>query len=135
MNGRRKLGWILGAAGAVMMVGAVLVGPGAAGAITTSNPVTYDPGNVTTCAQVGYPTSIQYNGTIVSGVYDAGGMFTATVLTNQFVTITGVAPGVVFQAVVIKGGNGYNVYNPVVANMRSPLTNNGNVPALSHWGC
>lgn len=95
MNGRRKLGWILGAAGAAMISGAVLVGPGTASA--TVNPATYG-GNVDFCSQVGYPSSIQYNGSTTSGVYDAGGMFTATVA-NPYVTIRTASRRVVgFQA-------------------------------------
>ena len=83
-------------------------------------------GNVTTCAQVGFPGSVQYNGSIVTSV-DVTALFTATVVGNKYVTISNIASGVVFQAVVLKGGNGYNVYNPPVASMRSPLNNGGNV--------
>ena len=123
-----KVAAVLVGAGAVFAALGLLVGPTAT-AIT--NPVAHD-GNVTTCAQVGFPGSVQYNGSIVTSV-DVTALFTATVVGNKYVTISNIASGVVFQAVVLKGGNGYNVYNPPVASMRSPLNNGGNVPDLSHW--
>ena len=123
-----KVAAVLVGAGAVFAALGLLVGPTAT-AIT--NPVAHD-GNGTTCAQVGFPGSVQYNGSIVTSV-DVTALFTATVVGNKYVTISNIASGVVFQAVVLKGGNGYNVYNPPVASMRSPLNNGGNVPDLSHW--
>jgi len=98
---------------------------------TVSNPVLVE-SNATTCAGVGYPNSLQYDGSTTSSVY-VGPLFTATVTSDQFVTISAVAAGVTFQAIVVKGGDGYHVYNPPVANMQSPLNGGGNVPALSHW--
>ena len=123
-----KVAAVLVGAGAVFAALGLLVGPTAT-AIT--NPVAHD-GNGTTCAQVGFPGSVQYNGSIVTSV-DVTALFTATVVGNKYVSISNIASGVVFQAVVLKGGNGYNVYNPPVASMRSPLNNGGNVPDLSHW--
>ena len=57
------------------------------------------------------------------------------------VTITG-GPGVVVDAVVVKGGNGHNIYsNPAVLpptlgppqHYISPFNGGGNVPTISHW--
>ena len=100
-------------------------------ASAVGNPVEYS-GNVTTCAQVNFAGSTWYEGTVTSSV---GGTawFAATVTQNKFVTISAVATGVTFQAVVVKGGNGYNVYNPPVLNMQSPLNGGDNIPDLSHW--
>ncbi len=97
----------------------------------TTNPVEFD-GNATTCADVGLNGSDFFEGSTTSG-QTVTARFTATVTSNQFVTISAVADGVTFQAIVVKGGDGYNVYNPRVANMQSPLNGGGNVPALSHW--
>src|SRR5436189_265862 len=60
------------------------------------------------------------------------------------VTVTN--PDVVVDAVVVKGGNGYNVYPnpsapppilppalPPPQHYIAPLNGGGNVPALSHW--
>ena len=50
--------------------------------------------------------------------------------------------GVTVDAVVVKGGNGYNVYSnttylpPKLASPQdyvAPLNNGGNIPTISHW--
>ncbi|MDP2290091.1 MAG: hypothetical protein Q8M22_02820, partial [Actinomycetota bacterium] len=105
---------------------------GGATATAVTNPVTYQNANVTTCAQIGFAGSTQYNGSVVTSV-SVTALFTATVTSDRYVTISAIAPGVVFQAAAIKGGDGYNVYNPLLTDMRSPLNGGGNVPALSHW--
>ena len=59
---------------------------------------------------------------------------------GQESTISATADGVVIDAVVVKGGNGYNVYLPT-SNVfpaypgpyMAPLNGGGNVPAFSHW--
>lgn len=130
MNGRMKFGRILGAAGALMVAGALVLGPTIAQADPPADPNGVK--NATTCAEVGFPLSTQFNGPITSDVYNAG-LFTVTITSNQFVTISGIADGVDFQAVVVKGGDAYNVYYSLVANMQSPLNNGGNVPTISHW--
>jgi hypothetical protein len=87
--------------------------------------------NATTCSDVGFPgdTILFVNGANngsdanVSGTVSGGG----TILN---VTNNG---GVEIHAIVVKGGNGYNVYSSNVPNMISPLTNGGQIPAISHW--
>ncbi len=119
---------------AIIGVGVVLTGfgllSGTAGA--EGNPIFYEGDNATTCAQVNLDDSDQYDGSTTTGV-DVTSLFTATVTDDRYVTISAVAAGVTFQAVVVKGGNNYNVYNPPVANMQAPLNGGENVPALSHW--
>jgi LPXTG-motif cell wall-anchored protein len=127
---RMRLGTAVLGAGMVLTLVGALGGP-LVGAVTVDNPQEFD-GNVTTCAQVGLGGSTQYEGNITTGVTDMG-PFTATIVNNRYVTLSDFAVGLVFQAVVVKGGDGYHVYNPPVASMESPLNNGGNVPELSHW--
>lgn len=89
-------------------------------------------GNVTTCAQVGFTSSLQYKGDTKSSV-DVTDAFTATVTSDKFVTITNIDPGISIQAIVLKGGNNYKVYPTPTTNMQSPLNGGGNIPDLSHW--
>lgn len=89
-------------------------------------------GNVTTCAQVGFASSIPYEGNVKSSI-DNASPFTATVTSDKFVTITNIADGVAIQAIVLKGGNSYEVFLSPVANTQSPLNRGGNIPDLSHW--
>ena len=92
-------------------------------------------GNVTTCGSAGV------SGTLLKPVVDY--QFTGGVPNvDQYVTITGVSGGVTVSAVVVKGGDGYNVYvpgrlglpaTPPWTNLRSPLNGGGNIPQISHW--
>jgi len=116
------------AAGVLLAGFGVVTGTSAAPVV---NPVEVS-GNVTTCAKMGFAGSTQYNGNVSTSVAVTA-LFTVTVTSNKFVTISSVAAGVTFQVVVLKGGDGYNVYNPPVANMQSPLNGGGNIPDLSHW--
>ncbi|EID55266.1 hypothetical protein [Saccharomonospora xinjiangensis] len=61
---------------------------------------------------------------------------------DQYLTITEVPSGIDVTAIVVKGGDGYNVYVPGArdlletvpwADLRAPLNNGGNIPAISHW--
>ena len=61
---------------------------------------------------------------------------------GEEVNVTILRPNVVIDAVVVKGGNGYNIYsNPAVLppalappqRYISPLVGSGNVPRISHW--
>ncbi|MBP2476708.1 hypothetical protein JOF53_005580 [Crossiella equi] len=82
-------------------------------------------GNATTCAGFG--------GTLVTG------QLTVSV-TSTHVTITAVPPQITLTAVVLKGGDAYNLYLPAGlgalpwTGLHSPLVGqNGNIPQISHW--
>lgn len=61
---------------------------------------------------------------------------------DQYLTILGVKPGVTVTGIVVKGGNGYNVYipgqkelpeMPPWEKLYAPLNDGGNIPQISHW--
>jgi Domain of unknown function (DUF5979) len=105
-------------------------------------------GNVTTCSALGYGGDTQLGSDNNSNASD--GNVTGTVATNsgsvqpgvgQEVNVT-IASEVVVDAVVVKGGDGYNVYSkasflpPTLGSPQhyiSPLNGGGNVPTISHW--
>lgn len=110
-----------------------------------------DNANATTCAQVGLTSDLQFGGSGGGGGVGTitNGDVTATVQTNsgsvqpgqgQEVNIAVLAT-ISVDAVVVKGGNGYNIYkSPNVPpglvppqHYISPLNNGGNVPDISHW--
>ncbi|MEU4667021.1 LPXTG cell wall anchor domain-containing protein [Amycolatopsis sp. NPDC023774] len=101
---------------------------------TRANPVDR---NVTTCAGAHLP------GTLVTQE-DAASVFTFTGGTtkDKYLNITKVADGVTVEAVVVKGGDGYNVYEPGKRELattppweklRSPLNGGGQQATISHW--
>jgi hypothetical protein len=105
---------------------------GSASADSPSDPrAEFHEGNATTCADVGFP-----NDTIlfVNGANNgADANVSGTVSGNgTILNVTNVG-GVDIHAIVVKGGNGYNVYSTNVPNMISPLNNGGQIPAISHW--
>ena len=125
----RVAGKVLAALTVALMGAAVA---GTAVADSPSDPrAEFHEGNATTCGDVGFPgdtilfVSGASNGSDanVSGTVSGGG----TILN---VTNNG---GVEIHAIVVKGGNGYNVYSSNVPNMISPLNNGGQIPAISHW--
>lgn len=103
-------------------------------------------GNVTTCAQIsGVPA-----GAIRMGASDSSSAGDAFVVgttgesgttLNVEITPAGTAAGVVIDAVVVKGSNGYNIYRspnvppalPPPQRYISPLNDGGNIPTISHW--
>ncbi|HEV2311082.1 MAG TPA: DUF5979 domain-containing protein, partial [Acidimicrobiia bacterium] len=117
---------------------------------------TFSSGNATTCAEVGLSGTAQGTGDNPgNGSTDVGpGLFTLTVASytnadiqspfqilnggkaqsdSQMVQITNVAAGVTINGVVVKGGDGYNLYTSVSGvNMISPVNGGGNIPAISH---
>ncbi|MEQ0560252.1 LPXTG cell wall anchor domain-containing protein [Amycolatopsis sp. NEAU-NG30] len=58
---------------------------------------------------------------------------------DKTLTIKGVAKGVTITAVVVKGGDGYNIYKPEKLgdlpwkDLKSPLNGGRQVPTISHW--
>lgn len=123
---------------------------GIAGADTASDGrADFSDGNVTTCEGVGFPDSTQVGADANGSASDAN--VSGEVSTNagpihtgegEELNVTILGSSVVIDAVVVKGGNGYNVYSdPSVLppalqppqHYISPFNNGGNVPAISHW--
>jgi hypothetical protein len=135
---------------AALSVGLVAAVGGSASADTASDSrATFHEGNATTCSDVELGTDTQVgadgNGSAadenVSGdvVTNAGSIQPGQ---GEEVNVTILGSNVVIDAVVVKGGNGYNVYDdPSVLppalqppqHYISPLNGGGNVPAVSHW--
>ncbi|WP_370542079.1 LPXTG cell wall anchor domain-containing protein [Amycolatopsis sp. FDAARGOS 1241] len=101
---------------------------------THANPVG---SNATTCAGAHLP------GTTVTQE-NAAEVFTFTGGTSKdkYLNIEKVADGVTVEAIVVKGGDGYNVYEPGKRklsttppweNLRSPLNGGGKQATISHW--
>lgn len=108
-------------------------------------------GNVTTCSAVGLSGDTVVGSSSNANAGDAN--ISGTVAANASsvqpgsgqevnIAVTGTPGTVVIDAVVIKGGNGYNTYtNPTyLPPMLQPrqhyipaLNNGGNVPTISHW--
>jgi LPXTG-motif cell wall-anchored protein len=113
----------------------------------------FQDGNAVLCAQVGFPDddrlgALRNNSASDANVSGAAAPNSGTIHTGQGeeVNITVTNQNVVVDAVVVKGGNGYNVYpNPAAPppilppalpppqHYIAPFNGGGNVPALSHW--
>jgi hypothetical protein len=113
----------------------------------------HDAANVTTCSQIelGDDTQVGSGDNPANGTTNADSNVSGTVAANagavqpgqgQEVNVTILGTNVVIDAVVVKGGNGYNVYsNPDVLppslqapqHYIAPLNGGGNVPNISHW--
>jgi hypothetical protein len=157
-SGRALVGTgVVAAATAVVLLGGAGTGPatGQVPPVLLSAPTASDPratfveGNAVTCDDVGFDTATQVgaDGNAAASDVNVSGTVTTNAGTVQpgqgeelNVTITGT--GVVIDAVVVKGGNGYNLYtNPAVLppalappqHYIAPFNGGGNVPALSHW--
>ena len=110
---------------------------------------TFVSGNATTCSDAGFASDTQLGSSSDTSASDAN--VSGTVNPNSGsvqpgmgeeldVAITG--SNIVIDAVVVKGGNGYNVYSnssylpPTLGSPQhyiSPLNGGGNVPTISHW--
>jgi LPXTG-motif cell wall-anchored protein len=106
-------------------------------------------GNVVLCGGVGFAGSDQLSAVGNNSANDANVAATAQLNAGpvqpgqgEEVNVTITNPAAVIDAVVVKGGNGYNVYaNPVFLppglpapqHYISPLNGGGEVPNLSHW--
>jgi hypothetical protein len=96
-------------------------------------------GNVTTCAQIGMSDATQIGGG--TGSYTTGGWDIASDGTD--LTVNAVADGQQIDALVVKGGDGYNIYDSSffgsndlpVGDIHAPLVGSPpkNVPTISHW--
>jgi hypothetical protein len=106
-------------------------------------------GNAVTCGDVGFPRSINMGSPSNGDASDAD--VSGTVKTNagttqpgvgQELDVTIIGANVVVDAVVVKGGDAYNVYSdpavlppalPPDQHYISPLNGGATVPAISHW--
>jgi hypothetical protein len=135
---------------ATLAVGMTVALSGVASADSPSDErATFHDGNATTCADVELGSDTQVGADANSPASDAN--VSGVVVTNagsiqpgqgEEVNVTILGTNVVIDAVVVKGGNGFNVYSdPSVLppalqppqHYISPLNNGGNVPAVSHW--
>ncbi|WP_106815558.1 DUF5979 domain-containing protein [Microbacterium timonense] len=101
-------------------------------------------GDAVTCSDVGFDESIRIGGAGSEPGADAyvAGTTRQDRYLDVAITPDGVAAGVVIDAVVVKGGNGFNLYTdpavlpPSLAPPQgyfSPLVGAGNIPQISHW--
>lgn len=140
---------VVGIVSAVALVTGLTVAlsAGGAGASTPSDDrADFFSGNVVNCGQIGLPddTLAFANGT--DSIDD--GNVSGFVVDGTTVNVDDPGPGVVIDAVVVKGGPAYNVYSTNSGNPPgnhvppaedtpteyiSPLNGGGNVPTVSHW--
>jgi hypothetical protein len=149
MRSLRKPGIsVLGLCSIIVAAGAAWLVPfGSAVADQVSDPRAdfHDAANVTTCAQVGFTGDTilgssgnsQSNGTVTS---DSFFSVTISAFTGpdaaddaQKINVQQLQVGAVIDAVIVKGGNGYNQYPGNFTDMIAPKNNGGNVPQISHW--
>jgi hypothetical protein len=84
-------------------------------------------GNATTCADIGLGSSTETTG-------DANVQATVSAHSPEGEELNVVlGPNVVIDGILVKGGNGYNVYSSAVPGMISPLNGGGNIPQISHF--
>src|SRR5258707_717284 len=131
------------------LAGFVLAGVAGADTASDSRATFHDASNVTTCDGAGFGDSTQMGDDSNNSNADANvsGIVKANAGSVQpgqgdELDVTLLNAGVVIDAVVVKGGNGYNVYSDsdflpptLLADQHyiSPLNNGGNVPTISHW--
>lgn len=154
-----RQGWpqrLAGGVAVVALAGALVMGPAALGGASSPSDATradFSPGNVVTCAGVGFPGS-KLASAQGAGSINQDGIVGTTSGAKQANIATPLPAGIVIQAVVVKGGAAYNVYRdgsgsvpadytPVgpanpdgiasPQNYISPLNNGGNLPDISHW--
>ena len=137
------------AVGFVMMASAMTSNP----SVAVTNPVEHE-GNATTCTQVGFSGATFFGGSNHIGSYPgalfdyriddhAVGSVEATSDDSdvgKYVNLSDVSSTITINAVIVKGGDGYNQYSPYVPNMHAPLVGSSdvasasvNVPDISHW--
>lgn len=94
-------------------------------------------GNATTCADIGLGADSQVGQGDSSGLNASG--FTVT-SDGQYLTVSAVPANTKIDALVIKGGDAYNLYPSgafttlPVSGLHAPLVGkDGNVPQISHW--
>jgi hypothetical protein len=106
----------------------------------------YNSGNADNCGQAGITASYMLYGAGDSSNSDANLSGVVSAYTGQsppgtepyaddadMLNVTVLNADVVIKGIVVKGGNGWNLYSSNVANMISPFNNGGKVPNISHW--
>jgi hypothetical protein len=117
--------------------------------IPSDDRATFVEGNVVLCSGAGFPGTIQMGSPTNTSASD--GNVAGTVQANagtiqpgqgEEVNVALINPNAAIDAVVVKGGNGFNVYSnptflpptlPPDQHYISPLTSGGIVPIISHW--
>ena len=146
---RARIASVVGVAVLAAGFTVVLSGTASADSASDERATFHDAANATTCDDVGLGDDTQVgadgNGSAsdanVSGVV---GTNTGPIHTGQGeeLNVTILGSSVQIDAVVVKGGNGYNVYEnqtflpPTLGPPQhyiSPFNNGGNVPSISHW--
>jgi hypothetical protein len=110
------------------------VGTAAADEASDARAEFVDAANATTCAQVGdsSPSILSGNGNSDASNADVSGTVTNNG-TRDVLNVTVLNPAIQVNAVVVKGGNGYNVYRGNFPDMITPNNNGGNPAGFSHW--
>lgn len=135
----RSLRLALPAAGALAAICLLAARPAWADSPSDTR-ATFHGGNVTTCSSVGFPKDVQAGSDSDKSFSD--GIASGTVTNNGQDLQVSIPNGVTIDAIVVKGGNGYNVYSKATSlppklvapqNYVSPLNNGGQIPTISHW--
>jgi hypothetical protein len=87
--------------------------------------------NATTCQQAGLDGSKLLGADKWNEA--SSSQIVATTKDQKYLSYTIIGTGVHISGVVVKGGNGYNIYRSQTKNLRAPDNKGGNVPNLSHW--
>jgi hypothetical protein len=146
---RARIASVVGVAALAAGFTVVLGGVASADSASDNRATFHDAANATTCSDVGFGDDTQVgadgNGSAsdsnVSGVV---GTNNGSIHNGQGeeLNVTILGSSVQIDAVVVKGGNGYNVYEnqtflpPTLGPPQhyiSPFNNGGNVPSISHW--
>jgi hypothetical protein len=121
------------------LVGATLamvgfVGTAAADQASDGRAEFVDGANATTCADVGdsSPSILSGDGNNDASNADVSGTVTNNG-TRDVLNVTVLNPAIQVNAVVVKGGNGYNLYHGNFSDMITPNTNGGPPGGFSHW--
>jgi hypothetical protein len=154
-NTSPRCAWVVRSSGAVLVASVFLAlssTPAAwADSASDTRAAATVSGNVTTCSAIGLGTDTIIGSSSNTGAADAD--ISGTVKANAGsvqpgqnqevdIAVTGAPGSVVIDAVVVKGGNGYNTYTnsaylpPTLQadqHYIPTLNNGGNVPAISHW--
>jgi hypothetical protein len=129
----RVIGVVLAGA-AIATVG--FVGTAAADQASDARAEFVDSENVTTCAQIGdsSPSILSGSGNSDASNADVSGDVTNSVsLGRDVLNVTVLNPDIQVNAVVVKGGDGYNLYHGNFPDMITPNTNGGPPAGFSHW--
>jgi hypothetical protein len=128
--GRLAIAGLLGAALATFG----FVGTAAADEASDGRAQFVDAANATTCADIGdsSPSILSGDGSNDASNADLSGTVTNNG-TRDVLNVTVLNPAIQVNAVVVKGGNGYNLYHGNFPDMITPNNNGGQPAGFSHW--